>query len=270
MWTTERQQEFRLCENDTAIQLHMHTDLLAIEGLATQLPLHMGARVITEKGYAVEALHGYLTRTHYDADVLIAHPYEDERPQTIAAITEVLERVTDRPWTTYEWEKANASSWVKFYEAGKRRWHEGITGTRRDAELANNIDVHLVHAPEPHANNDHIKFRARSGKVYQQSIAQATLRDALGKLFHLTVPTVNEQLSSKVHFSRSFEHRLRDSDFHDFALMFKHPQFDAALFLALLNSYFIGKGNDNHECAAIIGTELEWLSTYVRLPATLR
>jgi len=288
MWTTERQPDFRFCEHAAEIQEFMDVDLLVLSGLTTQLPPLMGARVITEKGYAIDALSNQrITRLHYDVDILLATPHPDHVAETSQLVREVVERTTNLEWTitpqkrsshvaetsqlvrevverttNLEWTitPQKRSSWVKLHEASKRQWDDGITGTKADLELAHQLDLHFVHSPQPFAETGRVEFWPKPGVTYSKPVTTARMFDTKGRNFNLLVPTREDILATKLRLLKPFEsfygHTPRQSDIYDFKLLFDDPHFRPDHFVELLQDYYSKHEIPASDASVIIQQEL--------------
>jgi hypothetical protein len=265
MWTIERQHEFHGRPEALDIQERMHNDLLALQGLTNELPRIIGARVVVEKGYAIDAAcNGRLTRTHYDTDLVLATPYVDEPERLYGVIREVLDRSTGFAWRSTQQIRP---SWVKFHESGKREWDDGITGTEQDNELAHQMDLHFVYAADPFASDKYIDLSPRAGITYRKPIMGASLYDSYGQRFDLTVPTVSDMAATKLRLNRSFDtfygHEMRESDFYDFGQLFESRCFDPEEFYAMLADYYRNKGSAESTVTSHILSELQPLAHLV-------
>jgi len=258
MWTTERQPDFRFCEHAAEIQEFMDVDLLVLSGLTTQLPPLMGARVITEKGYAIDALSNQrITRLHYDVDILLATPHPDHVAETSQLVREVVERTTNLEWTITPQKR---SSWVKLHEASKRQWDDGITGTKADLELAHQLGLHFVHSPQPFAETGRVEFWPKPGVTYSKPVTTARMFDTKGRNFNLLVPTREDILATKLRLLKPFEsfygHTPRQSDIYDFKLLFDDPHFRPDHFVELLQDYYSKHEIPASDASVIIQQEL--------------
>jgi|GEM_PF-2306556 len=258
MWTTERQPDFRFCEHAAEIQEFMDVDLLVLSGLTTQLPPLTGARVITEKGYAIDALSNQrITRLHYDVDILLATPHPDHMAETSQLVREVVERTTNLEWTITPQKR---SSWVKLHEAGKRQWDDGITGTKADLRLAHQLDLHFVHSPQPFAEAERVEFWPKPGVTYSKPVTTVRMFDTKGRNSNLLVPTREDILATKLRLLKPFEsfygHTPRQSDIYDFKLLFDDPHFRPDHFVELLQDYYSKHEIPAGDVSVIIQQEL--------------
>ncbi len=258
MWTTERELDFRSNVGNSEIRAYMHCDLLALQGLSNELPHLIGARVIVEKGYAIDAAcNGALSRTHYDADITLASPNTDEPERLYGLMCETLARATGFEWVATPYE---GHPQAELYEAGKRHFDDGITHTDQDAEMAHKLDVHIVRAPEPFAENDHVTLYSTSGRRFVKQLIAATVIDTTGDQFAFTVPSIDEMCAAKMHLLRSHREVLgripRESDIYDFGLLFQHRDFQPSQFIELQIDFYVGQGKSQTEALAIIASEL--------------
>ncbi len=263
MWTIERQHEYLDQPETPELQERMYNDLLALEGLSQELPDTIGARVIVEKGYAIDAAcNGRLTRLHYDTDIIIATPDTDSPDELYALVREILGRSTGFSWRATQQKR---SSWVKFHEAGKREWDDGITGTDRDRELAHQMDVHVVRANDPFAYDDHIDLVPHPGDMYRKPIMAVALSHVFDQSFELTTPTISDMAATKLRLIKSFEafygNMLRSSDYYDFEQLFTSSDFDYSDFYDLISDYYSNKQVMPADIPAIVLKELEPLTT---------
>jgi hypothetical protein len=265
MWTTKRQHEF---QGHPDMQQRMHNDLLALEGLSRELPAITGARMIVEKGYAIDAAcSGRLTRFHYDTDVLLATPQNDDPEKLYGVIREVLGRSTGFAWRSTQQIR---KSWVKFHELGKREWDDGVTGTERDNELALQMDMHIVNAAEPFVSDEYIELTSGPRTTYPKPIENVSLHSS-GVHFGLTVPTVSDMAATKLRLIRSFDmfygNGLRASDYYDFGQLFNSPKFNPEDFYDLITDYYANKHIAVSEIPGLIQREIDPLRKVV--PASL-
>lgn len=238
MWSKERIHQ--LSEFDSIQKQRMELDLLLSNELSYTLAEEFGARIIADKGYAVDAISsGTISRFHYDLDLIAVCNMNTSPENFYLSFHNNLERISGFPW---EADPQERRSWYKFYEYGKKRRIADISEDQ-DISLAQKIDLHVLYSTNPFEKETQISINGKHNKNYIMGLYKTIINSPSGKKYLIEVPNCNELIASKIRLIESYiphiNPSLRESDLYDFQLLFNSSGFDIQEVLEIIKKYYI-------------------------------